>query len=289
MTKPKAMLLILLGGTCMSFVGLVLRLIDTADGLQILTWRSLSLAMMVALVACLKRRIGLLDFLRSLDRDDFYMGAALALAFATYVFSMLATSVASTLFILTSTPFLSALIGWVWIGERPRPATWLAILAGMLGVGLMIKDGSDLGRNTGNLLALVSAVAFSTMLVLARRSRKQDVLGGTFLGGALAVLIGGVFAVTLGQGLWASGHDIALSLFMGAFTIGIGIAFVTWGTPYVPAAEVSLLVLVESVLGPVWVWLFLDERMRPTEMLGGAILLAAVTFLGLIARQGERG
>ena len=75
---------------------------------------------------------------------------------------------------------------------------------------------------------------------------------------------------------------------MGAFTIGIGIAFVTWGTSYVPAAEVSLLVLIESVLGPVWPWLFLGEAMSRLEIAGGSVVLAAVALLALTSRETRR-
>lgn len=281
MHKSSAIGLILLGGTCMSFVGLFMRLIENADGFQILGYRSLALAAIVLVVACLKRRRTPLAFLAQLDRDDVAMGLTLSLAFASYVFAMLWTSVASTLFILTSAPFLAAVIGWLWIGETPRRLAWISMAGAALGVGLMIGDGLSLGRNAGNLMALLSAFLFALMLVIARHSGKPDVLGGTFLGGVFAALIAWIAMITLGNGIFVSSYDLALSLFMGAFTIGIGIAFVTWGTPFVPAAEVSLLVLIESVLGPLWVWLFLSEAMTRIELLGGAIVLAAVTLMVL--------
>lgn len=287
MQKSSAMALILLGGSCMSFVGLFMRLIDDADGFQILGYRSAALAAIVLVVACLKRRRTPVEFLRELDRDDVVMGATLSLAFATYVFAMLWTSVASTLFILTSAPFLAAVIGWLWIGEVPRRLAWVAMAAAAFGVALMIGEGISLGRHVGNLTALVSGLLFAVMLVLARRSGKQDVLGGTFLGGVFATLLAVVAMVTIGKGLSLSAHDLALTLFMGAFTIGIGIAFVTWGTPFVPAAEVSLLVLIESVLGPVWVWLFLGEAITKTELIGGSIVLAAVALMALTSSKRE--
>jgi len=288
MQKKSAVMLILLGGTCMSFVGLLMRLIESADGFQILFFRSISLTLMVGVVACLKRRTSPAAFLRSLDRNDLWMGLALSLAFLSYVFAMLQTSVASTLFILTAAPFLAALIGWVWIGETPQRVAWLAMAAATLGVGLMIGDGLGSGRTLGNVIALISAVLFALMLVLARRSGKADVLGGTFLGGVLAGLLAMVAAFAFGKGLLVTPADLALTLFMGAFTIGIGIAFVTWGTPFVPAAEVGLLVLIESVLGPVWVWVFLNEAMTPIEMLGGGIVLAAVASLALAGTKQPR-
>lgn len=285
MTRTHAMLTILAGGTFMSFVGLIMRLIGTEDGFQILFWRSIALSLMVMLVGCLRRRIGPAAFLARLDRHDLAMGAALSLAFTAYVFAMLWTTVASVLFILTATPFMAAVIGWAWLGERPRAVTWIAMAAAGIGVALMIGDGIALGRSAGNIAALVSGGFFALMLILARHSRKETVLGGTFLGGVFTIALGGAAAIWTGAGLIVTGSDLGLILVMGAFTIGLGIALVTVGTPYVPAAEVSLLVLIESVLGPVWVWLFVGEAMRAQEILGGAIVLASVVGLALASRR----
>ena len=285
MSRNTAMLLIVAGATCMSFVGLLMRLLETTDGMVILFYRSITLAGMVALVACLRRRQPLPVFLRSLDRTDVMMGVALAIAFTTYVYAMLLTSVASALLLLTLSPFFAAILGWVWIGERPHRLTWPAMAAALVGVSLMIGDGIAMGRTAGNLVALVSSLSFAVMLVLARRSRREDVLGGTFLGGVASLAAGSVAAGLFGSGLAISTHDLLLTLFMGAFTIGIGIALVTWGTGYVPAAEVSLLTLTESVLGPIWPWIFLGQAMTVTEIGGGAIVLGAVALLALATRD----
>jgi drug/metabolite transporter (DMT)-like permease len=281
MTKNAAMMLILLGGSCMSFVGLMMRLLETGDALVILFYRSIGLVAMVTVIACLRRRVLPMQFLASLDKADVMMGVALGLAFVTYVFAMLMTSVASTLFLLTTSPFLAAIIGWVWIGERPHAFTWWAMLGAMIGVGVMLGDGWEMGRTLGNIVALISALAFSVMLVLARRNNRGDVLGGTFLGGIFAGAMAGAAALLIGDGLSISTYDLGMTLSMGAFTIGIGIAFVTWGTSYVPAAETSLLVLIESVLGPIWPWVFLGESMSKLEITGGAVVMAAVALLAL--------
>jgi drug/metabolite transporter (DMT)-like permease len=285
MSRNVAMLLIIAGATCMSFVGLLMRLLETTDGMVILFYRSITLAGMVGVVACLRRRQPPVAFLRSLDRTDLMMGLALAIAFMTYVYALLLTSVASALLLLTLSPFFAAILGWVWIGERPHILTWPAMAAALIGVALMISDGISLGRTAGNLVALVSSFSFAVMLVLARRSRRDDVLGGTFLGGVLALCMAGIAAGAIGEGLAISQSDLLLTLFMGAFTIGIGIALVTWGTGYVPAAEVSLLTLTESVLGPIWPWIFLGQAMTLTEIGGGAIVLGAVAMLALATRE----
>ena len=156
-------------------------------------------------------------------------------------------------------------------------------LAGV-GVWVMVRGGINLGQTFGNLLAFASAVFFAIMLVLARRSRRPDVLGGTFLGGVFCCAIGMVAVVGIGDGLVVSAHDFWMVLAMGGLTIGIGITCVTWGSAYLPAAETSLLVLIESVLGPIWVWMFVAEAMTAPEMLGGAIVLGAVAAQALVPR-----
>jgi DME family drug/metabolite transporter len=287
MLKKHAVLLILLGGTFMSFVGLYMRLFSEADGFQILFYRSLSLSFMVGLVCCLRRRVMPLTFLKSIDRTDFLIGLVISLAFACYVFAMLYTTVASTLLILSATPFMTATIGWLWISERPKAITWVAMAFASAGIYFMVKSGHQLGNNVGNVLALLSGFWFALMLVMARRSGKDDILGGTFIGGVICILIGASMAFLVGTGLKVLTLDLFIIFVMGAFGIGIGIAFVTWGASHVPAAEVSILVLIESVLGPIWPWLLLGETMTLSEIFGGALVLASVFVFALFSTEAE--
>jgi drug/metabolite transporter (DMT)-like permease len=288
MTRKSATFTILLGGLFMSFVGLIMRLIVDATGFQILFYRSLTISLVVIIFSCIITKSNPLDFFKKLDKFDLIMGVFLSLAFATYVFSMLYTAVASTLFILSVTPFLAAIIGWIWLGEKPRIIVWFTMIAATFGVALMVNDGITYGKTFGNLLALLSALFFALALIIARYSAKENVLGGTFLGGVFACLIGFLAAIYFNQGLIISSYDLSLSLFMGAFTIGLGITLVTTGTPFVPAAEVSLLVLVESVLGPVWVWLILSEAMSKLEIIGGLIIFASLILLARSNQHSER-
>lgn len=279
MTKRNATFIILLGGFFMSFVGLLMKMIIDASGFQILFYRSMSLSLVVIIFACIITKSNPKTFMKRLDRFDLLMGIFLSLAFATYVFSMLYTSVASTLFILGITPFLAAIIAWYYLKEKPKIIVWVTMIVATTGVFLMVSDGMVFGKTFGNILAFFSALLFAMTLVVARYSKKENVLGGTFLGGAFACLIGLIASLLLNHGLLISSYDMSLSLFMGAFTIGLGITLVTTGTPFVPAAEVSLLVLIESVLGPIWVWIFLSEAMTTFELVGGILIFAALIIL----------
>ena len=236
-------------------------------------------------VICIRRHCTPKALLQSIDRHDLWVGGWLALAFTSYIFSMLHTSVASTLLILTIVPFLAAFIAWKWIGEIPHAVTWPTMIVAIFGVGLMVYDGASLGYSLGNISAFISAGCFAIMLVIARRSRKTDVLGGTFMAGIFSAALGAGAAFLLDGGIGIKQTDLAIILFMGAFTIGLGIALVTTGTGYLPAAEVSLLVLIESVLGPLWPWVFLGEALTHMEIIGGAITLAAVIAMTLASHK----
>ena len=279
MSPKYATILILSGALCMSFAALFVKLIQNADGFQILFYRGFPQCMMVMIVACFIRRISLVEFFKSIDKTDLILGFTMCIAFSFYIFALLNTSVASALFILSISPVFAALLSWRIIGEIPTKTTWIAILFAMVGVTVMVGADLTRGQLIGNLFAMISAFSFALMLVFARKSKKSDVLTGNFLGAGFAILMAIILAYSYGYGLIVSTQDMLLSFALGAFTIGIGIAFVAWAAPYLPAPNVGVLVLIESVLAPVWVWLFLDMPMKYQEILGGLIILCAVLIL----------
>ena len=279
MSPKYATILILSGALCMSFAALFVKLIQNADGFQILFYRGFPQCMMVIIVACFIRRISLVEFFKSIDKTDLILGFTMCIAFSFYIFALLNTSVASALFILSISPVFAALLSWRIIGEIPTKTTWIAILFAMVGVTVMVGADLTKGQLIGNLFAMISAFSFALMLVFARKSKKSDVLTGNFLGAGFAILMVIILAYSYGDGLIVSTQDMLLSFALGAFTIGIGIAFVAWAAPYLPAPNVGVLVLIESVLAPVWVWIFLDMPMKYQEILGGLIILCAVLIL----------
>ena len=279
MSPKYATILILSGALCMSFAALFVKLIQNADGFQILFYRGFPQCMMVMIVACFIRRISLVEFFKSIDKTDLILGFTMCIAFSFYIFALLNTSVASALFILSISPVFAALLSWRIIGEIPTKTTWIAILFAMVGVTVMVGADLTRGQLIGNLFAMISAFSFALMLVFARKSKKNDVLTGNFLGAGFAILMAIILAYSYGDGLIVSTQDMLLSFALGAFTIGIGIAFVAWAAPYLPAPNVGVLVLIESVLAPGWVWLFLDMPMKYQEILGGLIILCAVLIL----------
>ncbi len=285
MTRGSAILLVVIGAVFMSTGVVYLRFVESANGFQILFYRSLTICSALLAIICLNRRRNPLDVIMSIDRSDFIVGLLLSGSFTGYVFAVLNTTVASALFILTASPLVAAAVAWVWIREKPHPFAWVAMAVASGGVLFMVGDGVTDGRTFGNLCALFAASTFGIMLVYARRSRKPDILGGTFVAGVLAGIYGFVISLAIGPGLGVTTHDLLVVLAMGLCAIGIGIGCVTWGAPHIPAAEVGVLVLIESVLGPIWVWLFGFEGITVPELVGGAAVLASVIALSIVSAR----
>ena len=173
MTKNQAIITILSGSVFMSFVGVLLRLLEAANGFQVLFYRSFGLALIVFIFICFRRDITPKKVILSLDRSDFLIGISLAIAFSMYVFAMLNSSVSSTLFILSITPFLAAILGWLFLNERLMVGTYLSIVLATLGVVIMVYDGMTFQRTVGNLYAFISGVSFAKDILFFTKSCKK--------------------------------------------------------------------------------------------------------------------
>ncbi len=281
------MLTVLCGATFMSFAGVMLRNIDDAGTIQVLIYRCFALGSVVPFIAMWRRGTSLPSFFRAINRNDWILGCLLATSFSCYIYSILNTTVANTLFVIAVSPFIAAVVGWLWIGERVTRITVATMLLALFGVALMVVDGLGTGHTFGNLMALAAAASFAVGLVFVRKIGSEDMLAGTFLGGWIAAAFNLVLALALGQSLVLSPNDLIVSLGSGVFSIGIGMALVIWGASYLPAAEVSILTLLEGVLGPIWVWLVFTETVTTNLLIGGAIVFAAVTAQVLLSRSRE--
>jgi drug/metabolite transporter (DMT)-like permease len=274
------LLLVFLGFVCFSTGGIILRFIQTEDGWAILFWRSIP--WLVAIAAFLTWRNGsVLRPLRTAGPTGFLVGACVAGAASGYIFGVKHTTVANVAFTFSATPFLAALLGWWVLGERVAPRTMVAIAAALAGVGLMVGDGLSSGGWLGNLMALGAAGSFATMLVLLRRAGQVDMLPASVWGAVISIVIGG----TLAHGLLLPLGDMVWCAVFGTVNMTVGLVLVTLGARHLPAAETALMQLTESILAPVWVWLAFAEAPGSLTLLGGLVVLAAVTWQAVGARR----
>lgn len=271
--------LVLLSGVFMSIGGPLIRLIESADQWQFLTYRAVALVGVLLVLLAVRYPGGMLVALRAAGTNGLLAGLCLAGAFIGFVFSITHTTVANTLFLLSAAPFAAALLGWLILGEAVSRATWLAMLGAFAGVAVMIGEGIADGDLFGDLAALGAALGFAGFSVALRRGRGVDMIPAVLFAGIISAISSALVAYLVGAGLQVPLRDVGLSFVYGGVGIGGGLLLYTLGSRYVPAAELVLLSLTEVILGPLWVWLAFGEVPSSPTLLGGAILLGSITWL----------
>lgn len=283
---PKyGVLFVFAAGVLWSTVGLGIRLIDDAVVWQILLYRSISMSLFLYVVIRLRSGESPFTQLRRIGFPAIIAGLSLVAAYAGGIYAIQNTSVANAMLLFATAPFMAAILGWLVLREPVRLATWIAITVALGGIAIMVSDSTGGVGLAGSLAALGSALGFAVFTVALRWGRTGEMLPSVFLSGLFA------FVITLGV-CYFSGLSVAISINdggiamgMGVFQVGAGLILYTLGSRSLPAAELALLSLAEVLLGPIWVWLFLDETASINTLVGGAVLLAAIVGNALSGKR----
>jgi len=277
-------LLVFLGAVCLSFGGLIVKSFEGANLWQILFWRQFFFSITVALYLLLTYKKNFFKSFYTSGMPGFIGGIILAIGFAAYVFSMYTTTVANTNFIITTETIFLAVFGYFFLKEKINLITFISIILGMSGVLIIL--GSSLSIQTseqfiGNIVAFIMPISFAVLVVIIRKYPKVDMVPAQFTAGVAAAIIGFLIA---GQ-LSISIHDLFLALLAGFFQIGFGFILITVGSQTTPAAIVGVLMLTESVFGPLWVWLFINEVPPTAVLIGGAIIVFSILFQSFFSKK----
>jgi drug/metabolite transporter (DMT)-like permease len=280
--------LCLAAGSIWSLMGLGLRQIESASVWQILFWRSVGMMPLLLGFMWWTSKGRPLAALRAVGGAGIAGGLGLVLAFAGAIYAFQTTTVANAVLLFAASPFVAAVLGWLALREAVRPATWIAIAIAVFGMYLMVSDGLETGAIGGNLAALASAVGFGIFSVAPRWGRVGDTMPVAFLGSVFSTLFAGAVLLVLGDPILASPRDMAVAFAIGFFVVALGMVLFTLGSRVVPAAELTLLSLVEVLLGPIWVWLALGETASRNTLIGGGVLLVGVLFNAAMGARGPR-
>ena len=278
-------LFVFAAGVLWSTVGLGIRLIEDAVVWQILLYRSISMSLFLYLL--IRVRSGESPFvqIRRIGSPAFIAGLSLVAAYSGGIYAIQNTSVANAMLLFATAPFMAAVLGWIVLREPVRAATWVAIAIAIGGIAIMVADKSGGVVLKGSLAALGSAFGFAVFTVALRWGRTGEMLPAVFLSGLLAIAITLAICVGLGLSLVVSPNDGGIAMGMGVFQVGAGLILYTLGSRSLPAAELALLSLAEVLLGPLWVWLFLEETASVNTLIGGTVLLAAIAGNALSGKR----
>lgn len=281
-------LLVAAAAVCWSSGGLLVRLVGTAPWTTSL-WRSLFASLFLATVLWLVRGRGIVGQWRAAGLPGLAVAVCMALASTCFIFSLSRTSVANTLLLMATGPYVAGLLGWLVLGERVAPRTWAAMGVALTGAAVMVSGSLGHGALVGDLLAVAMAASFAVATVLIRRHPEIPMAPAAALATALTALI----ALPQADLLGTAPRDLALLALFGTGQFGAGFLLFTAGARLIPVAKSALIGLLETVLGPLWVWLLLGEAPAAASLAGGALILTAllaniVADLGLPARA-DRG
>ncbi|MFN0095495.1 MAG: DMT family transporter [Dehalococcoidia bacterium] len=246
------------------------------DAFGVTLWRSPLAALTIALLLGAKPR-----FDRSVPRIEWAVAIAYAVTLLTFVAATKLTTAANAIFLQYTGPLYVLIFGRFLLAERPTRVDVVALVVAFGGMALFFVgklDPSDMG---GNALALVSGAAFGAFLVLLRRpecsaeTRPRAMVSGNLILFVVAA------AVVIARGDWGAFtpgfQDMGALVFLGVLQIGLAYTCFTAGIARIPAVEAGLVGMLEPVLNPVWVWIFLEEAPGRWAIAGGCVIIAAVT------------
>lgn len=278
-------LFVFAAGVLWSTVGLGIRLIEEATVWQILLYRSISMSLFLYIVIRLRSGESPFAQLRRTGFPAVIAGLALVAAYSGGIYSIQNTSVANAMLLFATAPFMAAVLGWIVLREPVRIATWIAIAVALAGIAIMVADISGSVVLKGSLAALGSAFGFAVFTVALRWGRTAEMLPSVFLSGIFGFIITFTICYFSGLSIALSLNDGSVAICMGVFQVGAGLILYTLGSRSLPAAELALLSLAEVLLGPLWVWFFLGETASVNTLIGGAVLLAAITGNALSGKR----
>lgn len=280
-------LLVFLSALCWSFGGAIARFLEVDDSWTVVFWRSSwAAAFLLGFMIWRDGVDGTLRLFRRMGLPGVAVACCFAIASTSFVVALGYTTVANILLMQAGVPLIAALIAFVLFRERVSTATWLAIGAVIVGVGIMVSDSLTGNVNpVGDGLAVLIATVFACATVITRRFAHVRMTPATCLG----TIIAGTFAATQAGGFGVSATDMGFLFAFGALNLGLGLAFFATGARMIAAAYAALLGTFETLLGPVWVWLVHGEIPTGRTMLGGAIVFAALmVHIGLEFRRHAR-
>lgn len=272
----RAISLLILCSLLWSSAGLLLKKVD---------WPPLAVGGGRALVAAAFLMVVLRRVRLKFDRYTVF--AALAYAATTILFATATklTTAANAILLQYTAPVYIALLGHWFLGERTTRADWATIAVVLGGMALFFFDDLDTSHMTGNVIAIISGLCFAAMTLLLRKQKDGSPIDSILLGNLIAALIGLPWVLRAPA---PSTESLAALVALGTLQLGVSYLLYSYAIKRVTALEAVLIPVIEPILNPVWVMLLVGERPGKNALLGGAIVLGAVTFRALLAIRDRR-
>lgn len=257
-----------------SIGGVVMRGVSTAGPWEQVFWRAFGGGLALAIVLGWRDSRGAWRSWLHAGAAGWASAACIGGTFIVHVLAINATTVANVLFVQTACPLLVPVLAWLVLGERLDRPLVAAVVIAATGLVPILAASAGGGRLAGDLLALSCAAFGAVNVLIVRRARAHDMTPAVVVAALLTMLV----AVAFAEPLRVAARDVVALVVLGVFQIAIGLRLFLFALRRLPAAPVSLLTLLEPIVGPILTWLIVGEVPPSATLAGGAIVLAALVL-----------
>ena len=270
--KIPGYILLLFGGFCLSWGGFIVRSFEEASVWQILFLRSFFflIALTIFLIVIYKKKT--VSAIKNSGLPGVLAGFVMSFSFVAFIVAMRNTTVANVVFIISTQTVFLAIFGYFYLKEKVSFIGFISISMAMSGIFIMVGDSISAGSFFGNLVALAIPINFAIFVMIIRKNTKIDMVPAIFYSGIFSLIYGFILI----DSFTFTNHDIFMGFLLGVPQLSFGFICITIGSRSITSATVGLLMLIETLCGPLWVWLFLNEIPPSSVILGGVIIIFAI-------------
>ncbi len=269
--RRKGLSLGMLGGLAVSFDIPLVKLSD-GDVWSVQFLRSLAVLGVTAIVWLVARAYTGKKLVLIPGWDGLIVTILYGLSSVFFFAAVFATPTANLVFILAFNPMFSALLGWIMLGEKPKPATFLAMIVMTIGVFIIVQEGLSGGHLWGDIAAILATVTISLSITISRASGKDMGFTG-LISAAVPLVVAAWFVISQG-GIHANAPGWII--FNGTFVTTTAFFCLSLAPKFVSGPEVAMFYLLETILAPIWVWIIFNDVPTNQALAGGGILLTAL-------------
>ena len=270
--KIPGYILLLIGGFCLSWGGYIIRSFEEASIWQILFLRSFFflLALIAFLFVTYKKNT--FNIIKESGLPGLLGGFVLSFSFVAFVVAMSNTTVANVVFIISTQTMFLAIFGYFYLKEKVSLIGLISILLAMSGIIIMVGESISGGSLFGNIVALAIPINFAILVMIIRKNTKVDMVPAIFYSGIFSLIYG----FFLAESFEFTKHDLWMGFLLGVPQLAVSFICITIGSRTVESATVGILMLMETLCAPLWVWLFLNEIPPISVFLGGTVIISAI-------------
>ena len=200
-----------------------------------------------------------------------YVGT-FSITIITFVVSIQNTNVANTLVMIATAPMLSAILGAIFLKEPPDKKTWISIIITFIAIIYIFSDSLKLGNFYGDILGFITAIGLAVGAVTIRSAKSKNLVPAAVVG----KLFVATFALFFIESFVLENKDLIIVPLMCILCVAIPFVLVTIAPRFIPAAEVNLFFLLETIIGPIWVWMIIKEQPSVETLYGGAVIIITI-------------